>query len=140
MGRRLLAQCRLEPSTLPHWRQAHRSFCESDFRGLFTLCADAVMRRLATFDKPSRLPADEITSWRPTMLHGSRGGTIAKKSFPASPWRNKFRVAQFGRTEAIKQYSKTRSSELSCQHQQARNLFAIEGATPMRLLRRVNLK
>ena len=47
------------------------------------------------------------------------------------PWGSKFRVAKFGRTEAIKQNSKTRSSKLSCKHEQARNLFTIEGATPI---------
>ena len=65
------------------------------------------------------------------MLYESTCGTIAKKSFPSSPWGSKFLVAKFGRTEAIKQNSKTRSSKLSCQHQQARNLFTIEGATPI---------
>ena len=61
----------------------------------------------ATIDKPSRLAADEITTWTPTMLYVGRGGTIAKKTCPASPWGNKLRVAKFGRTEAIKQWSKT---------------------------------
>ena len=65
------------------------------------------------------------------MLYESTCGTFAKKSFPSSPWGSKFRVAKFGRTEAIKQNSKTRSSKLSCKHQQARNLFTIEGATPI---------
>ena len=121
-----------QPSTLPQWPQAHCSFFVSrDFRGLFTLWADAVVRSLATLDKPGRLPADEITTWPLTMLYESTCGTIAKKSFPSSPWCSKFQVAKFGRTEAIKQNSKTRSSKLSCQHQQARNLFTIEIATPI---------
>ena len=66
-----------------------------------------------------------------TMLYESTCGTFAKTSFPSSPWGSKFPVAKFGRTEAIKQNSKTRSSKLSCKHQQARILFTIEGATPI---------
>ena len=34
-----------------------------------------------------------------------RGGTIAHRTFPASPWRNSFKVSVFGRTEAIKRCS-----------------------------------
>ena len=38
------------------------------------------------------------------MLYGVRGGTIDQKTFPPSPWSNSFKVAVFGRTQAIKHY------------------------------------
>ena len=45
------------------------------------------------------------------MLFVGRGGTIAHKTFPASPWGNSFRVSIFGRTEAIKRYSNALSQD-----------------------------
>ena len=76
-----------------------------DFREVFTLWTDAVTPNPATVDKPSRLPADKITTWTPTMLYVGRGGTIAHKTFPASPWCNSFKVSVFDRTEAIKRFN-----------------------------------
>ena len=80
-------------------------FVSRDFRGVFTLWTDAVTPGPATVDKPSRLPADKITTWTPTMLYVGRGRTIAHKTFPASPWCNSFKVSVFDRTEAIKRYN-----------------------------------
>ena len=39
------------------------------------------------------------------MLYVGSGGTIAHKTFAASPWCNSFKVSVFDRTEAIKRYN-----------------------------------
>ena len=103
-----------QPSTIPPVAPSSSFlFLSRDFRGLFTLSSR----------RDHHMPL--------TVLYESTCGTFAKTSFPSSPWGSKFPVAKFGRTEAIKQNSKTRSSKLSCKHQQARILFTIEGATPI---------
>ena len=76
-----------------------------DSHGFFTLWSGAIAPDSAAVVKPSRLSADKITSWAPTMLYVGRGGTIAHKTFPASPWGNSFKVLVFGRTQAIKHHS-----------------------------------
>ena len=80
-------------------------FVSRDSHGFFTLWSGAIAPDSAAVVKPSRLSADEITSWAPTMLYVGRGGTIAHKTFPASPWGNSFKVLVFGRTQAIKHHS-----------------------------------
>ena len=42
-------------------------FVSPDARGLFTLWTDVMTPAPATVDKPSRLPANKITTWTPTM-------------------------------------------------------------------------
>ena len=68
-----------------------------------------------TFHAPSRLPADKISTWTPTTLYVGRRGTIAHKTFPASP---------LGQSNGTAVPSlKIRTSEPSCQRCQARHLF-----------------
>ena len=122
-------------------------FVSRDFRGFFTLWTDAVTSGPATVDKPSRLPADKITTRTPTMFCVGRGGTIAHKTFPASPWCNSFKVSVFGRPEAIKRYNNVLAQaplKSSYLRQQERHWFVIAGhmksVMPTRSLKRTNVK
>ena len=82
------------------------------FANLIVPFASRVFRRLFTL--PAVSPADKISTWTPTTLYVGRGGTIAHKTFPASP---------LGQSNDTAMPSlKIRTSEPSCQRWQARHL------------------
>ena len=69
-------------------------FVSEDSRGLFTLWTEVMNPCSKTIIRPHRLPADQITTWSPTMLYVGRGKTT-HKTLPASSWGNIFEGVGF---------------------------------------------
>ena len=101
-----MKQCRIKfhPNLCTLFAKCVAPFVCRDSRKLFALWSDTISPASAAVVKPFRLPVDKITSWAPTVLYMWSGGTIHQMTFPPSPNGNSFKMAVFGRTQAIKHY------------------------------------